>query len=126
MVEFSDLKLNGKEPVYIQLAAYVKRCILRGDAQDGDALPSRREIAATLGINPNTVQKAFKLMEDEGFVETPRNAISVMRVTPGIRQDIEAALTHGFVRDFVAQARESRLSLEQVVELIKKHWGDDV
>ncbi len=125
MVDFSMIKLNGKEPVYIQLVNFVKRCILRGDAADGDALPSRREVAAVLGINPNTVQKAFKQMEDERFVETPRNAISLLRVTPEVLKSIETELTQVFVREFVAQARESRLSCERVVELIRQYWEDE-
>ena len=68
MLTFQDLQLNAREPVYLQIAAHVKRQIFRKTARTGDPLPSRREIAATLEINPNTAQKAFRLMEEEGYV----------------------------------------------------------
>ena len=49
------------------------------NAVTGQKLPSRREVAAQLQVNPNTVQKAFKLMEDEGYVRTSSTSGSVTR-----------------------------------------------
>ena len=62
---FSDLILNTRDPVYLQLVRYVHLQICRGVLRDGDALPSRRELAVLLGINPNTAQKAYKALEEE-------------------------------------------------------------
>ena len=67
MLDFSGLELNTSEPVYLQIVGYVKRQIFTGAAEQGNPLPSRRELAAMLKINPNTVQKAVRLMEEEGF-----------------------------------------------------------
>lgn len=126
MLDFTKIELNNREPVYIQLAAYVKRSILSGDAKDGDALPSRREVAALVGVNPNTVQKAFKRMEDEGFVVTPRNAASALRITPKIILQIEKELTHAFVQEFAVKARKNGLSYKRVIELISQYWEENV
>lgn len=126
MLDFSKIKLNNHEPVYVQIASHVKRCILSGNAKDGEALPSRRELAALIGINPNTVQKAFKLMEDEGYVVTPRNAASVLYLTPEIVSVIEDELSHAFVRKFVTQACENGLSYKRVIELISQYWEENV
>ena len=49
---------NDKEPVYIQIIRYIKQQIVRGDLQPGDPIPSRREMAVNIKVNPNTVQKA--------------------------------------------------------------------
>ncbi|MDL2217971.1 GntR family transcriptional regulator [Christensenellaceae bacterium OttesenSCG-928-M15] len=125
-MDFCSLRLNDKEPVYLQLVMYVKRCVLSGAAHDGEALLSRRELAAQLGINPNTVQKAFKIMEEEGFVATPPNAKSVIRITEEIKRAIEEELTGHFVREFVANARDNRLSYKKVIELISQYWEEDV
>ena len=59
MVNFSDLQLHDMEPVYVQIVRHLKRAIFLGEAAVGESLPSRRELAAQLCINPNTAQKAF-------------------------------------------------------------------
>lgn len=122
MLNFYDLKLNNREPVYIQAAMYVKRQIWLRRAMSGDKLPSRREVAAQLSINPNTVQKAFKLMEDEGFVRTSSTLGSVVYVDEEILARIEAELTRELVKTFVDSAKEIQLSFESVVKLIRDYW----
>ncbi|MBP1995749.1 GntR family transcriptional regulator [Paenibacillus eucommiae] len=122
MLNFYELKLNHKDPVYIQLALYVKRQILLRRAESGDKLPSRREIAAQMSINPNTVQKAFKLMEDEGFVRTSSTQGSVIYVDDMILRRIEEELTRELVKSFVDSAKDIHLSFKTVVELISEHW----
>ncbi|WP_245583044.1 GntR family transcriptional regulator [Paenibacillus daejeonensis] len=114
--------MNTRDPVYLQAALHVKRQILLGEAQSGDRLPSRREIAAQLQINPNTVQKAFKLMEDEGYVHTVGNQGSVIYVDEQIRETIENELTHELVTEFIQSAQEINLSFKRVVELVSELW----
>jgi len=122
VLNFYELKLNNKDPVYLQAVLYVKRQILLRNAVSGDKLPSRREVAAQLSINPNTVQKAFKLMEDEGFVRTSSTLGSVIYVDDVIFRAIEEELTRELVQSFVDSAKEIRLSFKTVVELISEHW----
>ncbi len=66
VLDFRKLELNTTEPVYVQIVSFVKRQIFTGAAEKG-RIPSlaQRELAAILKINPNTVQKAFRLMEEE-------------------------------------------------------------
>jgi len=122
VLNFYELKLNNKDPVYLQAVLYVKRQILLRNVVSGDKLPSRREVAAQLSINPNTVQKAFKLMEDEGFVRTSSTLGSVIYVDDVIFRAIEEELTRELVQSFVDSAKEIRLSFKTVVELISEHW----
>nr|WP_255654689.1 GntR family transcriptional regulator [Cohnella sp. REN36] len=121
-MNFYELKLNNREPVYLQAALYVKRQILLRKAVSGDKLPSRREIAAQLNINPNTVQKAFKLMEDEGYVRTSSTLGSVIYVDDDILKRIETELTRELVQSFVESAKDIQLSFKTVVELISEYW----
>jgi Predicted transcriptional regulators len=122
LLHFYELKLDGREPVYIQIAAYVKRQLLLGAAVSGERLPSRREIALQLNVNPNTVQKAFKLMEDEGYVHTSGNQGSVLYTDDAIMRRIEEELTRGLVQDFVRSAKSVNLDFKRVIELISEHW----
>ena len=123
-LDFTDLRLHEREPVYQQLVSYVKRCIASEEAADGEDLPSRRELAALLGINPNTAHKAYRQLEDEGFIQTPRNASSRLCVTEELRQRAKEELSHAFVRTFIAQAKENRLGRVSLIALINEHWED--
>lgn len=122
MLDFSDLNLNNKDPIYLQISRYVKRQILLKKAVSGDPLPSRRELAAHLGINPNTVQKAYSLMEQEGFVITYGNQGSFIYVDDNIYSRIEEELTVGLVTDFINCAKELNLCFKRVIELITNLW----
>ncbi|MCR2807618.1 GntR family transcriptional regulator [Paenibacillus soyae] len=122
MIHFNELTLDGKEPVYMQIAGYVKRQLLLGRVSPGDRLPSRRDIAAQLSVNPNTVQKAFKLMEEEGFVHTSGNQGSVIHADAELMARIEEELTRGLVLSFISSAKEINLSFKKVIDLVSEHW----
>jgi GntR family transcriptional regulator len=57
-------------PVYAQIVDQVKRAIASGTLRSGEPLPSLRETAVNLRVNPLTVNKAYKLLEHDGLVET--------------------------------------------------------
>ena len=67
MVDFSAFVPEDGLPIYLQIIRHVKRAIAAGTVQAGDELPSRRVLSAQLGVNPNTVQKAYRLLEEEGL-----------------------------------------------------------
>lgn len=123
LLDFKKLILHAAEPVYVQIVAFVKRQIFIGEAEQGESLPSRREVAAILKINPNTVQKAFRLMEEEGFVVTPPNAVSTIYWNDKIYEKIQEELTAGLVGDFIEQAKANGLTLEKVIELLQREWN---
>ena len=125
MVNFSSLQFDDRAPVYQQIAEYLKRQILLGAVQDGDPMPSRRELAAQTGINPNTAQKAYKLMTEEGYVVTDGNSGSFVRLTPALQEKIEEELTHGLAETFVTQAKANHLSYKKVIALVSELWGDE-
>lgn len=125
MVNFSKLQFDDRAPVYLQIAEYLKRQILLGTVQDGDPMPSRRELAAQTGINPNTAQKAYRLMTEEGYVVTDGNSGSFVRLNPALREQIIEELTRGLVEQFVTQAKANRLSYKKVIALVSDLWGDE-
>jgi len=125
VLNFHRLKLTHKQPVYIQIATYVKLQILLGNATHGDKLPSRREVAAQLQVNPNTVQKAFKLMEDEGYVRTSSTLGSEIEVDERMLRHIQDEMTHKLVSEFIDSAKEMNLSFEHVWSLLRDLWSRD-
>lgn len=59
---------KSKQPIYEQLIEQLRKQLVLGVAQAGQALPSVRQLATELGINPNTIQKAYRRMEAEGMI----------------------------------------------------------
>ena len=67
-----DIRWNDKYPIYRQLYDRFVELILEGVFEDGDALPSVRQIAAEQRINHITISKSFQMLVDEGLVEKRR------------------------------------------------------
>ncbi len=64
------LDYRDPRPIYEQVKEGLKRLILTGGLAEGEKLPSVRSLAASLAINPNTIQRAYEALEQEGFICT--------------------------------------------------------
>ena len=63
-----DIRIEGKQPIYEQICGHIAELIANGALSPGERLPTVRETARMLGINPNTVQKAYMILEQRGFI----------------------------------------------------------
>ena len=64
------LDYRDAKPIYIQIMDNIRAQLASGILQPGDKLPSVREMAQTLSINPNTIQRAYRELEQQGVIET--------------------------------------------------------
>ena len=67
-----QLDLSDRRPLYEQIKEKFKELIITGAMKEQDKIPSVRELAALLAINPNTIQRAYKELEEEGFIYSQR------------------------------------------------------
>lgn len=65
-----QLKFSGKQDVYLEIAQRFKEYIKLGIIKNGEKLPSVREAAGEMGVNPNTVARAYSVLEDEGYIRS--------------------------------------------------------
>ena len=79
-MSLENLELDGRGPIYLQIVRFVRRGVVAGTIQDGEEMPSRRAVSALLGVNPNTVQKAYRLLEEEGVLVSRAGARSCVQV----------------------------------------------
>ena len=68
MISFDSFVISDGSPIYMQILRYIQRGAAAGRITDGDELPSRRVLSALLGINPNTVQKAYQELERRNII----------------------------------------------------------
>ena len=81
--------LSGKQDVYIEIAEKYKEYIDKGILSGGEKLPSVRDAACSLGVNPNTVAKAYARLEEEGYIVTlPKKGAYVKSADDIISDDI--------------------------------------
>ena len=123
MVSFEGFAASGALPIYLQMVLHIKRGVIAGSIKDGDELPSRRVLSALLGVNPNTVQKAYRILEDEELIQSRSGAKSYMLLDGEKTERIRAELTEHDARAAVTAMKQMGLSKDEAVALIEKYWG---
>lgn len=122
MISFDLFKPDSASPVYLQIAQYIKRGIASGQILDGDEMPSRRVLSALIGINPNTVQKAYKLLEDEGIIYSRSGAKSYIRIDDDQSDAIKNQLFSKEVQALADGLKAAGLTLQQAKALMEEAW----
>ena len=112
-------------PIYRQLVDQVRQAVASGVLRAGDKLPSVRDLAVELAVNPNTVAKAYQELEREGVVETPRGRGSFIAdrdhtVSEGerLRQFTEAA------EKLVADAYRLRIGSDRAADIFRERIAE--
>ncbi|WP_283133812.1 GntR family transcriptional regulator [Rhizohabitans arisaemae] len=109
-----SLDLADPQPLHLQVAGALRRSIAEGGVVPGDRLPPARDLAATLGINANTVLRALRVLRDEGLLEFRRGR----GVTVAGRADVRAELV-GRVRELADEAARYGYGRADLVRLIE-------
>lgn len=110
---------SDKLSVYLQIVEDVKRKIGLGFLKKGEKLPSCRETAMQLGINPNTVQHAYSTLESEGYIYTmPKKGVYVAD------RDAKAEFPTA-VYNTVLQLKQSGATRDDVLRAVDAVFGEE-
>lgn len=123
MIDFDKFIMEEGSPIYLQILLYVKRGSVAGTIKDGDELPSRRMLSALLGVNPNTVQKAYRLLEEEGLIQSRSGAKSYMVLDDEVIDRIRKELLEEDASIAVRTLKQMGLTLDEAQSLIAKYWA---
>ena len=124
MVSFDDFIMEPGVPIYAQIIRYVKGAVAAGAVADGEELPSRRVLSALLGVNPNTIQKAYRLLEEEGLIRSPPGAKSYVSAPPERAAAIRGELLAAEARRAAEALRRMGLDRGAALELIGRLWDE--
>lgn len=125
MVSFDAFRPVDGVPIYLQILTYIKRGAIAGTIHDGDELPSRRVLSALLGVNPNTVQKAFRMLEEEGLIESRTGAKSCMTLSGDTLRALRIELLSEEFRSIARTLRQMGITKDEALRLIAQHWEED-
>ncbi len=117
-----EIDFNSEEALYLQLCNQIILGIASSRFQEGDSLPSVRQLADTIGINMHTVNKAYTVLKQEGYVKVDRRkgavvAIDVdrIRALEELRRELQVILAKSSCRN---------ISKEVIHELIEEIYQD--
>ena len=113
------LDYRDTRPIYLQIMDGFKEQIATGVMEPGEKLPSVRELAVTLAINPNTIQRAYKLLELDGWIATvPGKGCFVSRNQKALQQEIDR--WYAALDEAAANLLALGISTEEIIEYLKK------
>ena len=116
------MRTDRKLSVYESIVENIKRDIALGVIAEGERLPSCREMAMTLGINPNTVQRAYSALEEQGVIYTiPKKGVYCS--ANGRKADAQSNLTEAILS--MKAAGISRREIEDTLDKIYGESDDD-
>lgn len=122
MISFDNFILEEGIPIYIQILLFIKRGAVAGTIKSGDELPSRRVLSALLGVNPNTVQKAYRTLEDDGLIQSHSGAKSCVVLNEEALSKLRAELLERDMITVISAMRQMGISKKEALDLIEKYW----
>ncbi|WP_206105442.1 GntR family transcriptional regulator [Paenibacillus thalictri] len=115
------MEFNQKEPIYTQIIDDIKIKFINGTYKLGDEIPSRRELAKTLGVNPNTIQRAYREMEEMNLIMTARGQGSFLTNDPGMLESLREEALHEAVSRSIELLRSFGKSDQEILETMKRY-----
>lgn len=115
-----SLDVKSKDPIYIQLEKNIVRYINLGIYEKNSMLPSVRALACELGINPNTVSKAYKNLEAKGVIYTVAGKGVFVQSTESLKTFNKIAADE--IKNLLWDAKNSGVDKSAVIEIINEIW----
>lgn len=124
MITFEKFVIEDDSPIYLQIIRFIKRGIVAGTIHDQDEVPSRRMLSALLGVNPNTIQKAYHLLEEEGIMVSKTGAKSFVTISEADIQRIRIELLCKETMLWIDAMKEMKVSKDEAEALLNNMWED--
>ncbi len=117
-----EIDFNSDEALYLQLCNQIIMGIASSRFREGDSLPSVRQLADTIGINMHTVNKAYTVLRQEGYVKVDRRRGAVIAIDVNRLQTLEELKKE--LQVILAKSTCKNITKEEVHELIDEIYED--
>ena len=122
MISFESFVPDGNVPIYLQIVGYIKRGIVAGTIPDGAEMPSRRMLSALLGVNPNTIQKSYAMLEEEGLIHSRSGAKSCVAADDAAIRRLRGELLGQNLKTIIDAMKQMGMTLEDAQTALADHW----
>jgi GntR family transcriptional regulator len=108
-------------PIYVQIESQVKNAVAAGALKAGQPLPSVRRLAADLGINPNTVARAYQELERDGMITTvPGGGTFVAEQVPRFLKSEKLRRLQPYARQIAVEGAQLLLSDDEILKIVQE------
>lgn len=122
IVSFETFTATDGIPIYLQILRHIKSGICSGEIVNGDEMPSRRILSALIGVNPNTIQKAYRVLEEEGLILSHPGAKSYVMLTQEKLDEIRSEMIAADLHTSVASLKRMGLTKEEALARLSSLW----
>ncbi|MFO7815180.1 MAG: GntR family transcriptional regulator [Halanaerobiales bacterium] len=116
------IDFDASKPIYEQVIDGIKKQIARGEIEPGEKLPSQRDLAQEIQVNPNTIQRAYREMELLDLVETKRGRGTFIKDDDKVIKEINEQMAHAAVQRFIDEMSSIGFKKEEVINLLKEEF----
>lgn len=120
-----QIDLSNKVPIFKQIVEGFKDKILRGDIPPHSMLPSIRHLSTLLVVNPNTIKKAYMILEQEGYIYQVQGRGSFANELENRQLLIQKNEIQSFIFQAVEKAKTNRLSSDYLIKLIQEFYDEE-
>ncbi|HHV15222.1 MAG TPA: GntR family transcriptional regulator [Gelria sp.] len=114
------MEFNTSQPIYKQIIDDFKKKLIRGELEEGDKMPSQREYAEQVRVNPNTVQRAYREMESMNMVETLRGQGTFVSISADRLEEIKMEMAVNLVDYFISEMESLGYSREDMFKILEQ------
>lgn len=120
---FFEINASNGVAIFEQISRQVKYAVANGGLRAGDLVPSVRDLATKLAVNPNTVARAYRDLQSDGFLEAIRGeGLRVTKQAIDRSQKHRAKLLSDRIRQVVIEAKQSGIAEEEFFSLASEIW----
>ncbi len=116
-------KFTDDIPIYLQLIELLKVDIVSGKYQSGDKLPAVRDLAMEVGVNPNTVQRAFAELERQDLVRSERTSGRFVSIDEEKMKELRDDLSDSYIRDLFVRLRNLGMDDQMIKDAVNRWEG---
>ncbi len=117
-----EFKINSKEPIYTQIIRYLKKGIVKGELKGGERILSVRECASELKVNPNTIQRAYTQLENEGLIYTQRGVGKFVVEDKTKINEVRIEMLDEVIVNFINESKELGVEKEDLIKIINQRF----
>lgn len=118
-------KFDEKSPIYTQIAQHLKLQIIGQQIKCGEKLPAVRELAEKIGVNPNTIQRAFSELEKEGIVYTSSTSGRFVTEDRHLIQTKQHDIAQSEVELFVHRMEQLGFQHNEITAILEKYMKEN-
>lgn len=119
-----EIKFNSNSPIYLQISKYFESRVFLGELEPGSLIPSRRELAGLLGVNLNTVQKAYSYMDEIGLIITEKSKGSMITSDLAKLKDLREYYIKEPLLDFITIMKSINIPKDKVIGLLDQYYDE--